>query len=372
MSNRNDRSDAALQKRLELAKKATHGPWALWEWDNGVKEIRSNADPDEDHVCRVWHKKDGDFLAKNSPIEVQADIEEILRLREEVARLELENQRLSVDGVNGEAYLLTCLDIIRRAVGMPVGSDWQQVAERVERLNKESTRIMDVAICLAAMMENKHELCPRDCDVSPSAIKCNQYTDFNGEVDCDATKCWLHVALHYSADCQHNDEDMGDFHALYEAKLRNEVRNAIEGIERNSVKEEEHHGGQLKPCPNCGEDNLRECVSLLTKHDFIMCMSCGMKGPEVMTVSSAINAWNSLPRHHDISPNKVDCAGCPERRYRQGLVWTKEEPMHEGWYWWKCAGIIGIDFVREGGKRVLNDKTALWAGPIPLPQEATR
>lgn len=90
MSNWNDRSDAALQKRLELAKKATHGPWALWEWDNGVKEIRSNADPDEDHVCRVWHKKDGDFLAKNSPIEVQADIEEILRLRAEVARLNKE------------------------------------------------------------------------------------------------------------------------------------------------------------------------------------------------------------------------------------------------------------------------------------------
>lgn len=138
MRNWNDRSDAALQKRLELAKKATHGPWALWEWDNGVKEIRSNADPDEDHVCRVWHKKDGDFLAKNSPREVQADIEEILRLRAENERLELENQRLSVDGVNGEAYLLTCLDIIRRAVGMPVGSDWQQVAERVERLNKEA------------------------------------------------------------------------------------------------------------------------------------------------------------------------------------------------------------------------------------------
>lgn len=90
MRNWNDRSDAALQERLELAKKATHGPWALWEWDNGVKEIRSNADPDEDHVCRVWHKKDGDFLAKNSPIEVQADIEEILRLREDVARLNKE------------------------------------------------------------------------------------------------------------------------------------------------------------------------------------------------------------------------------------------------------------------------------------------
>ena len=60
------------------------------------------------------------------------------RLRKENEQLVLENQRLSVDGVNGEAYLLTCLDIIRRAVGMPVGSDWQQVAERVELLNKEA------------------------------------------------------------------------------------------------------------------------------------------------------------------------------------------------------------------------------------------
>lgn len=110
----------------------------------------------------------------------------------------------------------------------------ERLRSEVARLNKESTKIMDVAICLAEMMDGKHELCPRDCDVLPSAIKCNQYTDFNGEADCDATKCWLHVALNYSADCQHNDEDMGDFHALYEAMLRNEVRKA--------VKEEERHG----------------------------------------------------------------------------------------------------------------------------------
>lgn len=114
MSNRNDRSDAALQKRLELAKKATHGPWVLWEWDNGVKEIRSNADPDEDHVCRVWHKKDGDFLAKNSPIEVQADIEEILRLRAEVERLNKVShylaERLSPLNVTRRKYIGATLE----------------------------------------------------------------------------------------------------------------------------------------------------------------------------------------------------------------------------------------------------------------------
>lgn len=228
MSNWNDRSDAALQERLELAKKATHGPWALWEWHNGVKEIRSNADPDEDHVCRVWHKKDGDFLAKNSPREVQADIEEILRLRAENERLELENQRLSVDGVKDEAYLLTCLDIIRRVVGMPVGSDWQQVAERVELLNKESTRIMDVATWLAAAMEHEHELCPRDCDVPPSEIECNQDTDVNGESSCDATKCWLRVALNCTGMYQDHDDYTDALIELYRSILRNGARKAVE------------------------------------------------------------------------------------------------------------------------------------------------
>lgn len=81
MSKQDDRSESALRERLEIAGKATKGPWALWEWDNGVKEIRSHFDPDEAHVCRVWHKEDGEFLRDNSPREVQADIEEILRLR---------------------------------------------------------------------------------------------------------------------------------------------------------------------------------------------------------------------------------------------------------------------------------------------------
>lgn len=154
---------------------------------------KSPEDNDATCICFTEWGCSGDpqanaaHIAASSPDVVQADIEEILRLRQEVARL-----------------------------------------------NKESTKIMDVAICLAEMMDGKHELCPRDCDVLPSAIKCNQYTDFNGEADCDATKCWLHVALNYSADCQHNDEDMGDFHALYEAMLRKEVRKTVE--------EEKRHG----------------------------------------------------------------------------------------------------------------------------------
>lgn len=54
---------------------------------------------------------DAAHIAANHPDVVRADIEEILRLRQEVARLELENQRLTVAGANDETYLLTCLDI---------------------------------------------------------------------------------------------------------------------------------------------------------------------------------------------------------------------------------------------------------------------
>lgn len=181
-------------ERLVIAGKATKGPWKSDEVVTRKKDFEPSyvvKDKDGFTIVDVLpvsaYQANAAHIAASSPDVVQADIEEILRLRAEN-----------------------------------------------ERLRRISIRSMDVAICLAAMMENNHELCPRDCDVSPSAIRCNQYTDFNGEADCDATKCWLHVALHYSADCQHNDEDMGDFHALYEAMLRKEVRKTVE--------EEERHG----------------------------------------------------------------------------------------------------------------------------------
>lgn len=187
----NDRSDAALRERLEIAEKAVpKGEKTIWTADFASPHETCVRDAFTERILTMEDYTDqatAAHIAANHPDVVRADIKEILRLRQEVARL-----------------------------------------------NKESTKIMDVAICLAEMMDGKHELCPRDCDVLPSAIKCNQYTDFNGEADCDATKCWLHVALNYSADCQHNDEDMGDFHALYEAMLRKEVRKTVE--------EEERHG----------------------------------------------------------------------------------------------------------------------------------
>lgn len=53
----NDRSEAALRERLELAEKATQGPW--------------------------YHTLNAAHIAASSPDVVRADIEEILQLRKE-------------------------------------------------------------------------------------------------------------------------------------------------------------------------------------------------------------------------------------------------------------------------------------------------
>lgn len=142
MSRQDNRSDAALRERLELAEKAVpKGEKTIWTADFASPHETCVRDAFTERILTMEDYTDqatAAHIAASSPDVVRADIEEILRLRQEVARLELENQRLTVAGANDEAYLLTCLDIIRKAVGMPVGSEWQQVAERVDRLGKES------------------------------------------------------------------------------------------------------------------------------------------------------------------------------------------------------------------------------------------
>lgn len=144
----NDRSDAALRERLEITGKATpKGESTLWMVDPAVPRDLCVRDAYNERILTMEDctaTATARHIAANHPDVVRADIEEILRLRQEVARLELENQRLTVAGANDEAYLLTCLDIIRKAVGMPVGSDWQQVAERVERLDKETDWLVKI------------------------------------------------------------------------------------------------------------------------------------------------------------------------------------------------------------------------------------
>lgn len=91
----NNRSDAALHERLELAEKATQGPW-YHTLAAIVGTKKSPEDNDATCICFTEWGCSGDpqanaaHIAASSPDVVRADIEEILRLRKEVARLNKE------------------------------------------------------------------------------------------------------------------------------------------------------------------------------------------------------------------------------------------------------------------------------------------
>ena len=75
---------------------------------------------------------------------------------------------------------------------------------------------------------------------------------------------------------------------------------------------------KLKPCPACG--GYPEIAGTIDGTEvWIACgnlRGCRMGGPTRSTVEEAAEAWNSLPRRHETMTNNMDCAGCPERRYR--------------------------------------------------------
>lgn len=84
----NDRSDAALHERLELAEKATQGPW-YHTLAAIVGTKKSPEDNDATCICFTEWGCSGDpqanaaHIAASSPDVVREDIEEILRLRGE-------------------------------------------------------------------------------------------------------------------------------------------------------------------------------------------------------------------------------------------------------------------------------------------------
>lgn len=93
----NNRSEAALRERLELAEKATQGPWKSDEVVTRKKDFEpSYVVKDKDGFTIVdvipvsAYQANAAHIAASSPDVVRADIEEILRLRKEVARLNKE------------------------------------------------------------------------------------------------------------------------------------------------------------------------------------------------------------------------------------------------------------------------------------------
>ena len=107
----NDRSDAALRERLELAEKATKGPWIKrsrdFQGEDGFGwESKPTVEAEDKMVCLFYDRDvdaddvdndedDAAHIAANSPDVVKADIEEILRLRAENERLNKEADLLA-------------------------------------------------------------------------------------------------------------------------------------------------------------------------------------------------------------------------------------------------------------------------------------
>ena len=101
-------------------------------------------------------------------------------------------------------------------------------------------------------------------------------------------------------------------------------------------------------------------------------------------MQKAIASVLATPEPPRITPNDVDCKGCPERR--PGLVWTKERPTVPGWYWYTQSDFSrprivqlmyrGLDTDRLTASLAGNeedewveDMVGRWAGPIPIPEE---
>lgn len=127
----NDRSDAALRERLRIAERAAQGPWKSDE----VVTRKKNFEPsyvvkDKDGFTIVdvlpvsAYQANATHIAASSPDVVREDIEEILRLRGEVARLDKEAD-----------WLAESLDIITRVCAPEVINDlkyksWREAARK--------------------------------------------------------------------------------------------------------------------------------------------------------------------------------------------------------------------------------------------------
>ena len=90
----NDRSDAALRERLELAAQAVpKGEKTIWTADFASPHETCVRDAFTERILTMEDYTDqatAAHIAASSPDVVRADIEEILQLREEVARLNRE------------------------------------------------------------------------------------------------------------------------------------------------------------------------------------------------------------------------------------------------------------------------------------------
>ncbi len=146
----NDRSEAALRERLEIAGKATKGPW----YHVLAAIVGTKESPDDDNatcICFTEWGASGDpqanaaHIAASSPDVVREDIEEILRLRGEVKRLRDENEALKNSAFE---------------FGVGFSTKVNEMRAREEWLSRELARLNKEADWLVRMLSLYTEDCP--------------------------------------------------------------------------------------------------------------------------------------------------------------------------------------------------------------------
>lgn len=152
----NDRSESALRERLELARKATpEGERTLWTVDPAVRGDLCIRDAFNERILTM---EDGTatatarHIATSSPDVVREDIEEILRLRGRVKRLDKEVDWLIEYIWNRDIFrcpmpedhkceqrygILCCLDLSETEIRRRC---WRYVANMATRINPGNSR----------------------------------------------------------------------------------------------------------------------------------------------------------------------------------------------------------------------------------------
>lgn len=193
----NDRTTESLLARRALAEKATPGPWkkgialrqgygvdAIWDCnDTLVADSEFSESPREE--SNIAH------IAANSPDVVMADIDEILRLRAEVERLEKDADWLALVLANAGCGIPLTEYIGEAVNGMspPAPEHWREAARKAAKVDcgdplKLACYLLARACqrhhCANCFLPHKEKLCPRrangGCVVLESASQTEWYT----------------------------------------------------------------------------------------------------------------------------------------------------------------------------------------------------
>lgn len=143
----NDRTTESLLARRELAEEATPGPWkSVYDYcvlpniydDRPANVLIADCSREHDHDKKT--KANALYIAANSPDVVMDDIDEILRLRAQVERLEKEADWLALVLANAGCGIPLTEYIGEAVNGMspPAPEHWREAARKAVETSHEN------------------------------------------------------------------------------------------------------------------------------------------------------------------------------------------------------------------------------------------